>query len=95
MDGVVPGITSPTAISAGAELYYSPTFLKSDGTLVKTSFSMVNGAPQTVESVTEMTGFIISYLCVKKTAFFVTTDQKVLIQASPGTVPYGLNTPLK
>jgi len=95
MDGLVPGITNPTAISAGAELYYNPTFLKSDGTLVKTSFSMVNGAPQMVESVTELAAYTFSYICIKNRAFFVTTDQKVLIQASPGTSPYVLSTPLK
>jgi alpha-tubulin suppressor-like RCC1 family protein len=95
LDGTVPGITSPSAISAGAETYYNPMFLKSDGTLVKTSFSMIDGTPQIVETVTELSSYRFTMFDVSSRAFFVTTDGKLLIQSSTGTTPYILNSPLQ
>lgn len=95
MDGVIPGITFPSAISAGAETYYNPMFLKSDGSIVKTSFSMVDGSPQAAEPVTELSSYTFSMFDISSRAFFITSDGKLVVQSSSGTVPYSLNTPLK
>lgn len=94
-DGIVPGITSPSKISAGAELYFNPMFIKSDGTMMKTSFSMATGDPETAENVPELSTYKFSFLDLSRNAFYVTTDGKVLVQSSTGTTPYMLNNPIQ
>jgi hypothetical protein len=70
-------------------------FIKSDGTLMKTSFSMATGDPETAENVTELSTYKFSFLDLSRNAFYVTTDGKVLVQSSTGTAPYILNNPIQ
>ncbi|MBA4317684.1 MAG: hypothetical protein C0412_04720, partial [Flavobacterium sp.] len=94
-DGIIPGITNPTAFAAGFEFYFNPMFIKSDGTLWKTSFNMGTGNPETAEAVSELSAYRFSFLAISDRAFYVTTDGKILAQLSTGTTPLILNSPLQ
>lgn len=94
-NGIVPGITSPTVLAAGFEVYFNPMFIKSDGTIWKTSFSMASGDPTTAEAATDLASFRFSLLSVNTRAFYVTTDGKILAQLSYGTTPLELSNPLQ
>ncbi len=93
-DGNVPGITSPTVICAGAELYFNPMFIKSDGTLWKTSFSMATGNPNAAEIVPELSTYRFSLLSVTNKAFYITQEGKLFVQLSNGTTPLIMDNPL-
>ncbi len=92
MDGVVPGIATPYAFSAGAELYFSPMFIKTDGTIYKTSFSMMDGSPQVAEAVQELSSYRFSIVDASRIAYYLTTGGQILVQSSTGTAPYVLST---
>ena len=94
-DGIVPGITNPSVICAGSELYFNPMFIKSDGTLWKTSFSMATGNPTTAESAADLAAYRFSLISVFNRAFYVTQDGLVLAQLSTGSTPLVLNNPLQ
>lgn len=95
MDGVVPGISSPAKISAGAETYFNPMFVAADGTLWKTSFSMSDGSPQLAERVTGLGTSNFKLIDISRLAFYYDTAGKLLIQSSAGTAPYILDNPHK
>lgn len=93
--GIVPGIPNPSVLAAGAELYFNPMFVTSDGTLMKTSFSMATGEANNAEIVSELSAYKFSYLSVGRRAFYVTKDGKILVQLSYQTTPLILNNPLQ
>lgn len=92
-DGYIPSLLSPKAMSAGAETYFNPMFVFSDGTLVKCGFDMGTGAVTAPESVTELSGYRFRLLSVSNRAFYVTTTGEILIQLSTGTAPLVINQP--
>ncbi len=95
LDDMVPGITTPSIISAGAETYFNPMFVKSDGTLWNTYFSMVDGSPQAAERVAELSAYTFKLIDISRLAYYIDSTGKLLIQSSSGTSPYILNTPHK
>jgi len=84
--GLVPGISNPLGITAGAELYFSPLFLKSDGTVWRVGFSMIDGSMQTPEQVNGLSD--IQLLDAYSNAFYIRGDGAVVMQASTDTEPY-------
>lgn len=92
-DGYIPSLLSPKAMSAGAETYFNPMFVLSDGTLVKCGFDMGTGDVTAPESVTELAGYRFRLLSVSNRAFYVTTTGEILIQLSTGTAPLVINQP--
>lgn len=92
-DGYIPSLLSPKAMSAGAETYFNPMFILSDGTLVKCGFDMGTGAVTAPESVPELSSYRFRLLSTSNRAFFVTTTGQILIQLSTGTTPLLINQP--
>ena len=92
-DGYIPSLLNPIAMSAGAETYFSPMFVLSDGTLVKCGFDMGTGNVTAPESVTELSGYRFRLLAVSNRAFYVTSNGEILIQLSTGTAPLVINQP--
>jgi hypothetical protein len=86
LSGLVPEISAPIGITAGAELYFSPLFLKSDGTVWKVGFSMIDGSMQTPELVNGLSN--ITLLDAYNHGYYVRSDGSVLLQISSDTVPY-------
>ncbi|MDD2420730.1 MAG: Ig-like domain-containing protein [Heliobacteriaceae bacterium] len=89
--GLVPEISNPTAMTAGAEMYFPAMFVKPDGTVWSTSQSMVDGTSQTPEIVREVTG--VTVLDAYFNAYYGQADGTILLQSSTQTQPYTVKLP--
>lgn len=93
--GTVPGIINPVSMTAGVEVYYSPMFIKPDGSLWSTSIDMATMDINAVEKEAGFDAYNLKLLDTFMEGYFITKDGKLIIQVSKGTAPYVEPNPLQ